>query len=255
MRPTTRGCTLAFAMIWFASTSPASHAGILIGAAAPCPEFPGSDDTVVACFDDLPSGSAASAGALGDLSVLDALVLSEADTAFLLGVDTAGWATSGDQGLLNSLQPVVDFLFDATITLFRLSVVALPGPSGDPVPVVVQGFSGETRVATVLSDVSRGDDDGFHDDWLQIQDDTLGFDRVRVFAALGPCSGDDCEVGTTSSFFADTVKYVRGEPRGLPESGVAAFAMATLAGFVAWRTSARSRGEGPVRSRGEGGRR
>jgi hypothetical protein len=180
------------------------------------------------------------------MSVLDGLVLSESDAAFLLGVDTAGWATSGDQGVLNALLPVVEFLFDTTITLFRLSVVALPGPFGEPVPVVVQGFSGDTLVATALSDVGRAGPDGSHDDWLGIQDGFLGFDRVRVFAALGPCSGEDCEVGTTTSFFADTVKYIRGEPRGVPEPGVAVLAMAALAGLCAWRSAAR-RGEGSLR--------
>jgi len=195
-------------------------------------------NATVECFDDEPSGSAASAGDFGTLSVVDGLILSESDASFLLGMDTTGWASSGDQGVLNALQPAVEFLFDATITLFRLTVQVLPGPLGDPVPVVLQGFQGDTLVAMDVSNVARAGADGSYDDLLAVLDGYLGFDRVRVFAALGPCSGEDCEVGTTTSFFADTVKYIQGEPRGVPEPGVALLAIAALAGFGGWRAGA-----------------
>jgi len=203
-----------------------ADAGIIVPDA--CPSFPGEADTRVECFDDAPSGSAASALDFANGTVLDALVLSEADAAFLLGLDTSGWATSGDQGILNGLLPVVELLFDSPIALFRLSVVALPGPLGEPVPVVLQGFEGDALRASDVSDPSRVRPDGTHADWLGFQDANAGFDRVRVFAALGPCGGPDCEPGGTTSFFADTVKYVVSEPRGVPEPGAAALALAFL---------------------------
>jgi len=195
------------AALWLAAAAPPARAG----SKGPCPTFPGMT-TLVACFDDEPSGGAASAASIDHVVVLDALILSEADAGFLLGLDTAGWATSGNQGILNSLVPAVDFLFDGPITLFRLSVVALPGPAGAPVPVVVQGFAGAELRASDLSDVARVRADGTHDDSIKIEDLALGFDRVRVFAALGPCGGDDCEIGGTTSFFADTVQFVVPEP-------------------------------------------
>jgi len=234
MLPTTRGPALALAMLALAPGI--SHADIL----EPCPSYPGPPETVVECFDDEPSGSAASAGDFGNMTLLDGLILSESDAAFLLGTDTTDWATSGDQGILNALLPAVDFLFDAPIALFRLSVVALAGPLGEPVPVVVQGFAGDELRATAISDVSRVRDDGTHADWIDIQDAVLGFDRVSVFAALEPCNGENCEVGTTTSFFADTVKYI--VPDVVPEPGVAVLGLASLAGFGVCRGGRRREG-------------
>jgi len=187
--------------------------------AAPCP--PGAGLVVFACFDDAPSGSAASAADLGDLDVADAVVLSEADAAFLLGLDTEAWATSDDQGILNSLVSVVELHFDRRIERFELDVVGLPGLAG-PLPVVVQGLSGSQVLATATSDVGGVLGDGTHRDRIGVVADAVAFDHVRVFAALGPCAGADCVAGGTTSFFADTVEYA------LPEPGAAGLAAAGL---------------------------
>jgi hypothetical protein len=161
------------------------------------------------CFDDLVSGTATSAATFPHVEIDDALVLSEAHAAFLLGFDTSSWATTGDQGILNSLLPAVDLWFDVPIDRFRVDVVALPGPTGEPVPVVLQAFRGGSLVATALSNVGFVLPDGTHHDQLEF---AVRADHVRLFAALGPCAGADCEVGRTTSFFADRVKFVVPEP-------------------------------------------
>jgi hypothetical protein len=206
-----------------------------------CPVFP-LPHSVVLCFDEEPSGSAASAATFENVTVLDALILSEAHASFLLGMDTEGFATSGLQGLLNALVPSVEFFFDVPITHFEASVVALPSPTGVPVPVVIQGFrAGELR-AFVLSDVGGVRPDGTHANHIGFHDDFVGFDYVRIFAALGPCDGEDCLVGPTTSFFADTVKFV------VPEPGAASLAAATLCGLGIWLTCGRRPRRTPGRS-------
>ena len=99
------------------------------------------------CFDDLVSLTTTGAQDFGPVSIDDATVFSEADAALALGFDTSTWATTGDQGILNNLVPVIDFSFDQTVFLFRVDVVVLPGQSGDPGLVVVQGYrDGDGRV-------------------------------------------------------------------------------------------------------------
>ena len=100
MQPRIRGRALALATLCLALAPRVAGAGPL----PPCPVYP---NATVECFDDEPSGSAASAGDFGTLSVVDGLILSESDASFLLGMDTTGWASSGDQGVLNALQPAV----------------------------------------------------------------------------------------------------------------------------------------------------
>ena len=190
--------------------------------APPCPEapFPG---VMLLCFDEEPSGSATSAQDYPMASVVDALVLSEADAAFLLGFDTSSWATTGDQGILNVLVAVVEFWFDAPIDFFRVDVVGLPGPEGGPVPVVAHGLGDGFSVFDV-SDISGVLPDGTHHDHLALKHH-LGFQHVRLFTALGACAGPDCEVGTTTSFFADRVKFVK----LVPEPGAALLLLAAAA--------------------------
>jgi hypothetical protein len=189
----------------------ASDASALTGQWGPpaCPPNDPAQGFFAICFDDLASGTATSAAAFPHVEIDDALVLSETHAAFLLGFDTSSWATTGDQGILNSLLPAVDFWFDVPIDRFRVDVVALPGPTGEPVPVVLQAFLGGNLVRTVISDVGLVLPDGTHHDRLQFG---VRADHVRLFAALGPCAGADCEVGRTTGFFADSVKFLVPEP-------------------------------------------
>lgn len=243
MQPRTRGALRALAFLLLMVP-----AGTLIGAGRagadslpPCPTLPsGNIEIFIQCFDDLPSGSAASAASFPRMDVLDGVILSEGDAAFLLGFDTSEWATSGDQGVLNALLPTIELSFDGVAALFRATVVALPGLGGVPVPVVAQAFLGDTLQTTVISDVGLAyREDGTHHDVLLIFDDAVRFDRVRLFAALGPCDGTDCVVGGTTSFFLDTVKYGL-----LPEPGATALVAVGGAALASRRLRRRRAGEG-----------
>jgi len=197
------------------------------GGPPPCPQSDPALGFFAICFDDLVSGTASSAATFPHVEISDALVLSETHAGFLLGFDTSSWATTGDQGILNSLLPAVDLWFDVPIDRFRVDVVALPGPTGAPVPVVLQAFLGGNLVHTVLTDVGLVRSDGTHRGQLLID---VRADHVRLFAALGPCAGADCEVGPTTSFFADSVKFL------VPEPGTAALLSLTASGLAALRS-------------------
>ena len=146
----------------------------------------------------------------GGATIVDALVLDEADALVLTGLDTSDWATSGDQGILNSLVAVVEILFATPVTSVALQVTGLPGSEGDAVPVVLQGWLGDDLGASDVSDTSGAGGDAVHQDALQV--DGL-FDRVVLFAATGPCDGVSCTVGPTTSFFADDLSFAVPEPR------------------------------------------
>lgn len=185
------------------------------GSASAMTSCPSGDPAVVQlCFDDVPSLTAASSHDFGPVSILDGTILSEAQANLALGLDTTGWATTGDQGVLNDLEPILDFSFAIAIVEFRVDVVALPGPLGDPVPVVVQGFRDGALIGTDLLAAGSSMLSGV-------------FDTVRIFAAVAPCSGSDCEVDVEGLFFADTVEYIVPEPKTIT---LVALGLAALAG-------------------------
>lgn len=167
------------------------------------------------CFDALPSGSAVSAADLGAVSATDALVLSEADAALVLGVPTAGtFATSGDQGLLNTLQPSITFHLGGSATRFEVDVLALLDSVGGAISVVAEAFAGASLVASDASDPSLLGDSGLPEDVLLLTA-VGGFDRV----VLRP----DLAVPLTTTFWLDTVRI-----RAVPEPGAALLVAAAL---------------------------
>lgn len=192
--------------------------------APPCPaDAPGSGMYFL-CFDDLASLTATSAASLPFVSVVDATVFSEADAASALGLDTSSWATSGDQGILNSLVRVVEFAFAPGVTQFGVDVLALTPPPGSP--VVVQGLRGGSLLDTRLSSVS-GVPVGGSDAVRVLLERSSGYDRVRLFLASGPCSGADCQLDPNGLFFADTVKFTVPEPRIASLLGLAGIGLMT----------------------------
>jgi hypothetical protein len=192
-------------------------------------------------FDALVSGSAASAASFPGVSVDDALVLSEADVDFFLGFDAAGkFATSGAQGLVNSLGAAITFTFDAPVRSFAVDVLGLPGLTGDPSTVVVQAFDGDVPVAFDLANLGLVGDSGFPEDTLSLFE-ASGFTRVVLFAGV-PCAGALCfEVGPPTSFFADTVRF---EP--VPEPGTALLLGAGLAALARRQRRSASRSRAPA---------
>jgi len=163
------------------------------------------------CFDELVSGSDVAAADLTGARAGPALVLSEPDAALLTGFDTAAWATSGDRGLLNTLAPSIEVAFDTPVVSVLADVLSLPGPTGAPLAVVLQAWSGDTLVGLDISNLALLGESGRPEDTLGVAEDA-GITRISLFAGI-PCEGMLCfEKGPTSSFWVDTVRF-----RSVPE--------------------------------------
>jgi hypothetical protein len=168
-------------------------------------------------FDDLPDLSDAAAATLPGVSVSSAQVLSETSIGLLLGYDATGtWATSGDQGILNSLGPVITFTFAGTVASFSIDVLGIE-KEGVTLPIALYGFQGETLVASIVSDPSLIGDSGLHEQSLSL---TGAFSSVRL-GALADCAGVPCFSDEGTTFFADTARFAAvPEPRALALLGL-----------------------------------
>jgi hypothetical protein len=169
-------------------------------------------------FDDLASLSDAAAAALPGVSASSALVLSETDAGVLTGLPTAGtWATSGANGLLNTLAPEIVFTFAAPQTTVAIDVLAL-AKDGVTLAVELVGFDGATPVASVVSDPSLLGDSGLHEQALTL---TGLFTSIRVRSVVA-CATGWCAADETTTFWVDTLTTV-------PEPGTAALLALGLA--------------------------
>jgi hypothetical protein len=179
-------------------------------------------------FDDLASlGDVAAATLPGGVAASSALVVSESDAALLLGVPTAGtWATSGANGLLNTLAPSIVFTFDARVAGLSVDVLSI-ARDGITWAIELVGYDGDDAVASAVSDPSLLGDSGFHEATLALAG---AFTRFEV-RAVAPCASGSCAVSETSTFFLDTVRVVPEPATGaLLALGLAALAAARREG-------------------------
>jgi len=175
-------------------------------------------------FDDLPSLSDVANATLPGVSVSTALVLSETD-AVALGYPALGtFATSGTQGLLNTLAPAVTFTFTAPVTSFSIDILSL-ARDGVTLPIQLRAFGGGPNpISSTTSDPSRIGDSGYHEQRLAVaaQPGTL-FSSVDLVALTG-CGGSLCPSTETSTFWLDSASFTP-----VPEPG----SMALLGGGLA----------------------
>lgn len=162
-------------------------------------------------FDDLADLSDAAAATLPGVSVSPAQVLSEPSIGILLGYAADGlWATSGSQGILNSLGAVISFAFDVAVVSFAVDVLGLD-KDGITLPVALRGFQGDSLIATVVSDPALIGDSGLHEQQLALAGGP--FTRIELLA-LTLCGEELCPSAEGTTFFADTVVFAP-----IPEPG------------------------------------
>jgi len=175
-------------------------------------------------FDDVPDLSDAAAASFPNTSLSSAQVLSEASVQALLGYDAAGtWATSGDQGILNSLGPVITFTFAVPVLAFAIDVLGIE-KDGVTLPIGLFGYQGDTLIAGWVSDPLAIGDSGLHEFHFAVVGEFTSF----RLGALDGCETPECFSSEGSTFFADTASA-----RFVPEPGtlaLVALGLAALAG-------------------------
>ncbi len=167
-----------------------------------------------------------------------ALVISEADLATATSLDTAGFATTGDRGLLNALAPALQIDFSLPVLRAEIDVVGLPHVSGEgDHTVLLEAWRGDVLVALDFSDAEQRGDSGRHEDHLVVEGERI--DRLVLQAAdQVPCGLGLCfetfDLGST--FFADTLVV-----QPVPEPGAALLLALGCAGLAMARRRGSSR--------------
>lgn len=175
-------------------------------------------------FDALPDLSDAAAAALPGVSLSPAQVLSEASVALLLGYVPAGtWATSPEQGILNSLGPVITFSFAVPVESFSIDVLGLPS-DGTTLPIALLGYAGDVPTASAVSDPLVIGDSGLHEQRLALAGGA--FTSVRL-GALVACDLEACFADVASTVFADSATFAP-----VPEPGSLALVALGLAALA-----------------------
>ena len=166
-------------------------------------------------FDDLAAGSDVATATLPGVSVSTALVLSETQVGILTGFPAQGkWATSGMNGLLNTLAPSITFTFDVPVTSFSIDVLSLE-KDGVTLPIALEGFFDLTSLSlTEISDPALIGDSGLHEQRLTLTAPaSSSFTRVTL-QAVASCSGSPCISTQTSTFWLDSASFTP-----IPEPG------------------------------------
>lgn len=184
-------------------------------------------------FDLRPDLSDAAAASFRGVTLSSAQVLSEASVALLLGYDADGvWATSGDQGIVNSLGPVVAFRFADPVPSFSIDVLGVE-KDGVTLPIALFGYVDDVLVATAVSDPLEIGDSGLHEARLSL--DGAEFTSIELGAVVECEPAVYCFSNQSTTFFADTATFV-------PEPGASALGVVAL---LAIALVARGRRESP----------
>ncbi len=151
-------------------------------------------------FDDLASLSDVASAVLPGVSVSTALVLSEADAASLTGFSTAGtWATSGANGLLNTLAAKITLTFSQPVTDFAIDILSIE-KDGVTLQILLSGSDG----TSVLSDTTQIGNSGFHEQRLSLSGLFTSVELGAVFPCAAPLP---CFSGETTTFWVDSASF------------------------------------------------
>jgi len=178
----------------------------------------GAAAVTVVDFDALaPFGDVALAPLPG-VAASSALVLDEAGVVDLLGFPATGtWATSGDQGLLNSLAATITLSFDAPVRDVSLDVLGLPVGDGTFHGVRLRAWLGGALAFETLSDPTLLGDSGLHEQALAIPEKVVDRVELAPFLVETGCQ-EACELpGEATSFWLDTLVF-----SAVPEPGAGA---------------------------------
>jgi len=145
---------------------------------------------------------------LPGVRIAPGLVARESDVESLLGFPAVGsWATSGDQGVLNSLGPVLTLVFEGPVRALTLDVLGLPVDGGGFHGVALAAFLGTTPVLETFSDPTRIGDSGLHEDTLVAPGPA--FDQVVLtgFAIADGCDPRCLTPDESTTFWIDTLQF------------------------------------------------
>jgi hypothetical protein len=177
-------------------------------------------------FEGLPSLTDVAAASLPGVGISTALVVSQGDANLLTGFDTSKWATSGVQGLLNTLAPSIELTFSAPILAFSVNVVGLPDVGGFQ-QVLLQAYRGADLVAISVTDPTVLGDSGFAESLLSVAG--LNIDRILLSPVSSALQNGVpiFTLGTTTSFFADDVSFT-----AVPEPAALTLVLLGLGGLA-----------------------
>ncbi|MCP5056054.1 MAG: PEP-CTERM sorting domain-containing protein [bacterium] len=180
-------------------------------------------------FEAAPNGSDAASFDWGGVAVSSALVLDETTIEALTLHSAVGtWATSGSQGLFNSLAPDLSFTSAVPFTAFSLSFLSLPRPDQGYYQLLAQLWSNGQLVDEFLSDGQTTGDSGLHEGVFSAS----GFQADRlVIQAVEQTSCALClqpPLAVRDSFFVDDLQL-----QTVPEPATAMILLLGAAGVAA----------------------
>lgn len=200
---------------------------LVLGLAAASPSAAAGSSVID--FDGAPNGADAATLLWPGVTIGSALVLDEATIEALTLHEAVGsWATSGSQGLFNSLAADVIFLADGPFESMSLQIVGLPRPDAGFFQVEAQLWSGDDLVDQIVSDGVTLGDSGLHE--ATLMSDGFIADRLVVRTVASVTCGDSTCL--EPSELRDTLFLDDLVLGSVPEPGVASLLGMALLGFA-----------------------